>query len=358
MKALITAGGRATRLRPITYTWNKHLIPLALKPMIFYALEKISETGIRDIGIIINPGDNDIKNVVGNGEKWGVKIQYIEQHGGPKGIAHAVKIAEPFLGTDSFLFYLGDNIILGSVKRFIERFERERLNCLLALSQVRDPHRFGVPEIKDGRIIRVEEKPQNPKSNFAVTGIYVYDKSFFDAYSKIVPSTRGEYEISDVHSELISSGARVGYEEITGWWKDTGKPEDLLEGNQLLMQELARGEMKNLGEVDPQAVVQGAVSIGAGTKIGPGVILRGPAVIGSNCVIEKSYIGPYTSISNGVTITDSEIENSIIFEGVKIACGTRIADSIIGTGAQVISAKSSLPLGHKLIVGDNSYIEI
>ncbi len=313
MKALITAGGRATRLRPITHTWNKHLIPIALKPMIFYALEKISETGIRDIGIIINPGDNTIKNVVGNGDKWGIKIQYIEQHGGPQGIAHAVKMAEPFLGGEPFLFYLGDNIILGSIKRFIEKFEREGLNCLLALSEVRDPRRFGVPEIKDGKIVRVEEKPQNPKSNFAVTGIYVYDKSFFDAFSKILPSSRGEYEISDVHSELISSGARVGYEEITGWWKDTGKPEDLLEGNQLLMQEMMRGEVKNLGEIDPGAVVQGAVSIGAGTKIGPGVIIRGPVAIGSACTILNSYVGPYTSIGSNSVISGSEIENSIVF---------------------------------------------
>ncbi len=358
MKALITAGGRATRLRPITYTWNKHLIPLALKPMIFYALEKISETGIRDIGIIINPGDNDIKNVVGNGERWGVKVQYIEQRGGPQGIAHAVKIAEPFLGSDPFLFYLGDNIILGGIKRFIERFERDRLNCLLALSEVRDPHRFGVPEIKDGRVIRVEEKPQNPKSNFAVTGIYVYDKSFFDAFSKIVPSDRGEYEISDVHSELIASGARVGYEEITGWWKDTGKPEDLLEGNQLILQELARGEMQNLGEVHPEAVIQGRVMIGRGTKIGAGAVLRGPLIIGEDCVIEKSYIGPYTSMGNGVKVFGSEIENSIIFDRVSVNCGTRIADSLVGTDAKIVAANSSLPVGHKMIVGDNAYVEL
>lgn len=358
MKALITAGGRATRLRPLTHTWNKHLIPIALKPMIFYALEKISETGIRDVGIIINPGDTNIKNAVGDGAKWGVRVNYIEQTGGPKGIAHAVKMAQPFLGDDSFLFYLGDNIILGSIKRFIEKFERENLNCLLSLSRVRDPGRFGVPEIVDGRIIKVEEKPQNPKSDFAVTGIYVYDKTFFDAFSRIDPSKRGEYEISDVHSELISSGAKVGFEEITGWWKDTGKPEDLLEGNQLILHELSRGEMHNLGEVHPEAVIQGRVAVGGGTKIGAGAVLRGPLVIGENCVIEKSYIGPYTSIGDGVSVTGSEIENSIIFDGVAVSCGTRIVDSIIGTGAKIVSATSSLPIGHRMIVGDNSYIEL
>lgn len=358
MKALITAGGRATRLRPLTHTWNKHLIPIALKPMIFYALEKISETGIRDVGIIINPGDANIKSAVGDGSKWGVRVSYIEQTGGPKGIAHAVKMAEPFLGEDSFLFYLGDNIILGSIKRFIEKFERENLNCLLSLSRVRDPGRFGVPEIVGGRIIKVEEKPRNPKSDFAVTGIYVYDKSFFNAFSRIGPSERGEYEISDVHSELISSGAKVGFEEITGWWKDTGKPEDLLEGNQLILHELSREEMHNLGEVHPEAVIQGRVAVGRGTKIGAGAVLRGPLIIGENCAIEKSYIGPYTSMGDGVSVSGSEIENSIIFDGVTVNCGTRIADSIIGAGAKIVSATSSLPVGHRMIVGDNSYIEL
>lgn len=358
MKALITAGGRATRLRPLTYTWNKHLIPIALKPMIFYALEKISETGIRDVGIIINPGDNNIKQAVGDGGKWGVRINYIEQTGGPKGIAHAVKTAEPFLGQDPFLFYLGDNIILGGIKRFIEKFERENLNCLLSLARVRDPQRFGVPEIVGGKIVKVEEKPKNPKSDFAVTGIYIYDKSFFDAFSRISPSARGEYEISDVHSELITSGAQVGYEEITGWWKDTGKPEDLLEGNQLILQELSRREMPNLGEAHPEAVIQGAVAMGRGTKIGAGTVLRGPLVIGEDCLVEKSYVGPYTSVGNGVKIFGSEIENSIIFDGVSINCGTRIADSLIGADAKIVAANSSLPVGHKMIIGDNAYIEL
>ncbi|MBI2099122.1 glucose-1-phosphate thymidylyltransferase [Candidatus Uhrbacteria bacterium] len=358
MKALITAGGRATRLRPITYTWNKHLIPLAGKPMLFYALEKIAETGIRDVGIIVNPGESILQNIVGNGGRWGMRITYIEQTGGPLGIAHAVKIAQPFLGNEPFIFYLGDNIILGSVKKFVERFEREGLNCLLALSRVKDPQRFGVPEIKDGRIIRVEEKPQNPKSNFAVSGIYLYDKIFFDAFDKIAPSSRGEYEISDIHSELIRAGAKVGFEEITGWWKDTGKPEDLLHGNQLILEELGRGAMLNLGETHPDAVIQGKVSVGKGTVIGPDVLIRGPVIIGENCKIEKSYIGPYTSIGGNCAIAGGEIEHSILFDGVSINCNARIVDSLIGAGATVVSSSSSLPLGHKMIAGDNCYIEI
>lgn len=341
MKALITAGGRATRLRPITYTWNKHLIPIALKPMIFYALEKVSEAGIKEVGIIVNPGENAIQKVVGDGSVWGVNISYIEQIGGPKGIAHAVKTAEYFLGDEPFLFYLGDNIILGSIKQFVERFNREKLNCLLALSRVSDPERFGVPEIQNGKIIRVDEKPVNPKSNFAVTGIYLYDSSFFQAFSRIKPSARGEYEISDVHTELIALGAKVGHEEITGWWKDTGKPEDLLEGNKLILEMMAN-----------------PTYIGPGTTIGEGVRIIGPVAIGNNCKIEKCFIGPYTSIGNNCEIKNSEIENSIVFDNVKIDCGGRIIDSLIGAGAQVARAQDKTSPGRKILAGDNAYIEI
>lgn len=358
MKALITAGGRATRLRPITYTWNKHLIPIALKPMIFYALEKVSEAGIKEVGIIINPGETVIQKVVGDGSVWGVNISYIEQTDGPKGIAHAVKVAEPFLGNEPFLFYLGDNIILGSIKQFVERFNSEKLNCLLALSKVSDPERFGVPEFLDGRIIRVEEKPANPKSNFAVTGIYIYDQSFFQAFSRIKPSERGEYEISDVHTELILGGAKVGHEEITGWWKDTGKPEDLLEGNKLVLELMAKGEMKNYGSVHPGAKLIGSVHVGPGTSIGEGVTILGPTAIGANSSLEKCFIGPHTSIGNNCELKNSEIENSIVFDNVKIDCEAKIADSLIGAGAHLASAKNKVSLGRKILAGDNAYIEI
>ena len=250
MKALIAAGGHATRLRPITLTINKHLIPLANKPMIFHAIEKIANAGISEIGININPGEIEIRQVVGNGSRWGVQITFIEQQGGPLGVAHIVKNAQSFLGEDDFVFYLGDNIILGSINSFVDKFRNERPNCMLALSKVRDPQRFGVPEMCDGRIVRVDEKPQAPKSNFAVTGIYIYDRNYFKAFEHIVPSGRGEYEISDIHTWLIQNGFNVGYQEITGWWKDTGKSEDLLEGNQLLLAEMTREEAVVEGEVE------------------------------------------------------------------------------------------------------------
>ena len=358
MKALITAGGRATRLRPITYTINKHLIPLANKPMIFYAIEKIAEAGVTEIGINLNPGEEEIQKACGDGSKWGVKITYIEQTGGPKGLAHIVKNAQPFLGNEPFIFYLGDNIILGSIVPFVEKFKSSKVNCLLALSKVKDPQRFGVPELRDGRIVKVEEKPSEPKSDFAVTGIYVYDANVFKAVEAIQPSPRGEYEISDVHSWLIDHGYAVGYEEITGWWKDTGKPEDLLEGNQLLLSELAQRASTIEGEIDAAASIQGKVWIGKNSKIGPRVLIRGPVVIGEGCKIENSYIGPYTAIGNEVEIYNTEIEHSVVFDYVDINCSKRIVDSLLGTNATIVSAHDSLPSGHKLVVGDNAVVEL
>ncbi len=357
MKALITAGGRATRLRPITYTINKHLIPLANKPMIFYAIEKLADVGIKEVGISVNPGEEEIQRACGDGSKWGVSLTYIEQKGGPLGIAHVVNNAKDFLGDEPFIFYLGDNIILGSLKRFVEKFEQEKLNCVLALSRVKDPQRFGVPELKDGRIVRVEEKPSQPKSDYAVTGIYVYDRNFFEAFGHIKPSERGEYEISDIHTWLIENGKAVGYEEITGWWKDTGKPEDLLEGNQLLLGEMAEGSRTGAG-IEAGAVLQGKISIGKDVIIGPRVLIRGPVVIGDGCRIENSYVGPYTSIGNEVEIYNTEIEHSVVFDYVDINCSKRIVDSLIGMNATVSSAHDTLPLGHKLVIGDNAVVEI
>jgi len=358
MKALITAGGRATRLRPITYTINKHLIPLANKPMLWNAIEKLAEVGIKEIGINVNVGETEIQKSCGDGSRWGVKLTYIEQVGGPKGLAHIIKNARPFLGDEPFVFYLGDNIILGSLKRFVDRFKDGKLNGLLALAKVRDPQRFGVPEIRDGKIVRVEEKPQQPKSNYAVTGIYVYDSNVFKAADAIPPSPRGEYEISDVHTWLIEHGFAIGYEEITGWWKDTGKPEDLIEGNHLLLDEMTNEQAKVEGEVAEGAMLTGRVKVGKGTRIGDHVVIRGPVIIGENCVIENSYIGPYTAIGNRVEIYNAEVEHSVIFDDVDINCSARVVDSLIGHNATVSSAQATWPSGHRLIVGDNSIVEL
>jgi len=355
MKALLTAGGHGTRLRPITNALNKHLIPIANKPMLVYAIEKIVNAGIKDIGVVINPGDKEIPKALGTGKKWKAKITYIEQTGGALGLAHVVKISEPFIGKEPFLFYLGDNIILGEIKEFVKQFKTGDYSCLLALSKVRDPQRFGVPEIKDGRIIRVEEKPLHPKSNFAVTGIYFYDYHVFEAVNNIKPSGRGELEISDTHSYLIDKGYKVGYNEITGWWKDTGKPSDLLEASQLILS----GIKRRLDiDIPDSAEIQGNVIIGKNTNISGKSIIRGPAIIGENCVIKNAYIGPYTSVGNGVEIYNAEIENSIILDYVDINCGVRIVDSILGANVNIVPTHQTLPGGHKLIIGENSIIEL
>ncbi len=229
-KAILTGGGRATRLRPITNTINKHLLPLANKPMIFYAIEKAVEAGVEEIFINTNPGEDQIPKYVGDGGHWGIKIKFFEQAGGPQGIAHVVKCAEKFIGDDPFMFYLSDNIILGSLKPLIDQFQNDSADCMLAFSKVSDPERFGVPIFdQQGILVDVVEKPSNPPNNLAQTGIYLYGpKVFFQAFSQITKSPRGEYEISSIHSHFLKNNFKVSHKEITGWWKDTGKPEDVI----------------------------------------------------------------------------------------------------------------------------------
>lgn len=359
MKAIIAAGGRATRLRPITTTLNKHLIPLANEPMLWNAIAKLAEVGIKEIAINVNPGEKELQPACGDGSRWGVHLTYIEQVGGATGIGRIPLNAEDFLGHDEpFIFYLGDNIILGSLQRFVDKFEREKLDCLLALAHVPDPQRFGVPVIENGRVVRVDEKPEHPQSDFAVTGIYIYSQAYFEAARSIAPSPRGEYEISDVHSWMIEHGHAVGYEEITGWWKDTGKPDDLLEGNQLIMTERQGRDIENAGTIEEGAKLSGWVKIGVGTRIGAGCVIRGPVVIGDHAVIEDSYIGPYTSVGHGAEIYGSEIERSILCDHVDINCGKRLVDSILGVNATVTAASATLPSGHRLIIGDQSSVEV
>ncbi len=359
MKALITAGGRATRLRPVTQTINKHLLPLANKPLIFYAIEKIVAAGITEIGININMGDTSLSAVVGDGSRWGARITYIEQKGGALGLAHIIKNAKDHGFLDGpFLMYLGDNIVLGSINDFVSRFEREKLNCMLALSKVKDPQRFGVPEIAaDGSIAGVTEKPAVPKSNFAITGIYLFDEQALKAVESIKPSARGEMEITDVIDFYLKNKLKVGYEEISGWWKDTGKPSDLLEGNLLLLREMKRGDFTISCEVPENARIQGSVSIGEGTVLQGDVLIRGPVTIGRNCTITDAYVGPYSSIGNDATVKDTEIENSIVLQGATLACGGRVVDSLIGAKAHLKSMNNSLPHGRKMILGDNTFIE-
>ena len=355
MKALITAGGRGTRLQPITFTRNKHVIPLANKPMIEHAIEKVVGAGITDIGISINEGEKELQKIIGDGSRFGTDITYIEQIGGALGLAHVIKNAKDFLGDSPFLFYLGDNIISADLNEFVDEFLNKKLSCFLALSKVKDPERFGVPVIEGDKIIRVEEKPEKPASNFAVTGLYMYDKNVIEAVENIKPSARGELEISDANTYLIDKGLDVGFKEITGWWKDTGKPSDLLDGNRLLLEQI-HPDIK--GEIDAEADVSGKVILGEGSVIKGKSFVRGPVAIGENTKIIDSYIGPYTSIGNNTTVEKAEIEHSIIMDNVNIHTPKRIVDSILGHGVKVAHSIKTSPSGHKIVAGDNSEIEL
>ncbi|MDA0986691.1 MAG: glucose-1-phosphate thymidylyltransferase [Bacteroidetes bacterium] len=354
MKALIASGGRGTRLRPITHTQNKHLIPVANKPILFYAIENALNAGIKDIAIVYNADSNDVPEYIGDGiERWGIKLTYIAQKT-PGGLAEVVLLAEDFVGNDKFVFYLGDNMVVGGIEKFKKEFLNSNKNCWLTLSKVPDPNRFGVPEIKKGKIISIEEKPKKPKSDFAVTGMYFYDKNIFKACKSIKPSKRGELEISDAHQWLLENGFTIGYSEITGWWKDTGKPADLLEANRLVLDNISSS---NNGKVDKKSKVLGKVIIEDGAIIKDSTI-RGPVIVGKNCLIEGSYIGPFTAIGNNTQIKNSEVEYSIVLRDCKINnVGIRIEGSILGNDVEVVDANGK-PRVHRFMIGDQSRIEI
>lgn len=353
MKALITSGGKGTRLRPITHTENKHLIPIANKPILHYAIEAVAEAGIREIGIVVNADNGAVQQAIGDGKRWGVSITYIPQEA-PLGLAHVVKISEDFIKNDPFIFYLGDNMVIGGVKRFIDRFHEQKCNCHLTLAEVKEPSHFGVPEISGDRIIGVEEKPAKPKSRFAVAGIYIYDSSIFEAVNSIKPSGRGELEISDAHQYLLDHNYKVTYSEITGWWKDTGKPYDLLEANRLVLENLPPTIQ---GEVDEKSNLAGKITLGKGARIINSNI-RGPVIVGDNTVVQDSYVGPFTSIYHDCHIQRSEIEFSIIMDHCKINnVGIRIESSILGSEVEVTEAKDK-PKTYRFIIGAQGYLEI
>lgn len=341
-KAILTGGGRATRLYPVTTTINKHLLPLANKAMIDHAIEKVVEAGIKEIFINTNPGETELQAHVGDGARWGVSVTFFEQTGGPQGIAHVVAEAKRFIGDDPFLFYLSDNILLGGVKEMVEEFSRGEYDCMLALSVVKDPERFGVPIFDENKkLIDVLEKPVNPPNSFAVTGIYLYGpKVFFGAFANIEKSPRGEYEISSIHSHLLKSGARVGHKEITGWWKDTGKPEDLLLANQLL-----------LNQMPVDTVLGKSVVVKDGVSIVP------PVTVGDGSILERCIIGPYASIGADANISGASIRNSVLLDDVRVEGLLTIENSIIGRHV-AITKKDPVPRDPvRLLVGDKTIIE-
>ncbi len=352
MKALITAGGHGTRLRPITHTQNKHLIPIANKLMLDYALEYIRKVNISDVAIVINAGDDSIKSEFGDGSSRNISITYIPQDA-PLGLAHVVKISENFIGNDPFIFYLGDNILVGGVSKFVSEFNKAGSNCHLALSKVPDPNRFGVAEIRDNKIVGIEEKPSVPKSNLAVTGIYLYDNNIFEAVNNIKPSARGELEISDAHQYLLDKGYHLSYSEITGWWKDTGKPSDLLAANRLVLDNI---DNKREGLIT-NTEVSGKLQTGKNVKIIDSKI-DGPVIIGDYSIIENAHISPHTAIGKRCEIINSKVGYSIIMSDSKIRNVTdKITGSLLGNDVQIIGNHRDQS-AHRFILGDQSRIEV
>jgi glucose-1-phosphate thymidylyltransferase len=357
MKALILAGGTGSRLRPLTHTGAKQLLPVANKPIIFYGLEDIINVGIRDIGIIVGKETiNDIKKVVGNGKRWGVNIEYIYQEE-PLGLAHCVKISEDFLANGPFVMYLGDNILKSDLSTFVEESQKSDVNSLILLSEVENPKEFGVVELnKKGEVKRLIEKPKEPPSNLALVGIYIFDKNIFKAVNKIKPSWRNELEITDAIQWLIDNGYKVLPHKVQGWWKDTGKPEDILEANRLILNSL-KGSMPDNVSIDSNSKIEGEVKLDKGVKIENSVI-RGPVTIGEKTLIINSYIGPYTSIYCGCTIINSEIENSIIMKNTRISdISNRLDGCLIGEKVE-IEKNMERPTSINLILGDRSKLKL
>ena len=350
------AGGHGTRLRPLTATGNKHMLPIANKPMLLYGLDHLRNAGIREIAIILGPIKEGVVETLGDGSKYGVNITYIDQPE-PKGLAHAVMISEDYLRGEPFVMYLGDNLLKQGAKPLIQVFEETRCDCAVGAAKVKDPSRYGIVAFnKDGTINRFVEKPKDPISNWALIGIYVFNDKVFDAVRKIKPSWRGELEITDTIQTLLTDGYKVRVQKVQGWWKDTGKPEDLLEANQLILQEL---QPYNHGKVEETATLTHNVGVGEGTVIHGRTTIRGPVVIGEHCEIgPNAYIGPYTSIGDHVTLLNTEIENSIVMSGARIDCGKRVTDSPLGKNVTILSHEQNLPKGHKLILGDMATVTL
>lgn len=359
MKGLILSGGAGTRLRPITHTSAKQLVPIANKPILQYGLESLVSAGITEIGIIISPQTGgDIQDAIGDGSQFGAEVTYIEQSE-PAGLAHCVLIARDFLDNEPFVMYLGDNMLEQDLSGFVERFQSpitatRSPSAQILLAEVDDPSSFGVAEINEANeVISLVEKPIDPPSNLALVGVYLFDSAIHEAVATIEPSKRGELEITDAIQWLIDDGQLVVHEVLEGWWLDTGKKDPLLECNRLVLDTI---DSLVEGEVDQTSSVEGRVQIGEGAQIINSTV-RGPAVIGPGTVIKDSYVGPYSSIGNECRVTASELDHSVILQGSSISDVTRLTDSLIGSHVEVTRAKRT-PAGLRLMLGDHSIVEL
>ena len=353
MKGLILSGGKGTRLRPITHTSAKQLIPVANKPVLFYGIEAIAAAGIDDIGIIIAPETGDeVRAAVGDGSRFGVKITYIVQDT-PAGLAHAVLTAEPFLGTDPFVMYLGDNLLQGGIVELVERFQTTECDALILLTPVPDPEHYGVAELDGDRVVRLTEKPTMQRSNLALVGVYMFTASVHDAARAISPSPRGELEITDAIQYLVDNGMRVEPQIVKGWWKDTGQLADMLEANRLILDTLEGRCDGTL--VDSQ--LDGRVVVAAGARVERSTV-RGPAIIGARARLIEAYVGPYTAVGDGCVIERSEVEHSILLAGSEVrGLDGRLESSLLGRNVR-ISRDARQPRAYRFMLGDNSEVRV
>ena len=354
LKGLILSGGAGTRLRPITHTSAKQLVPVANKPVLFYGIEALVEAGVTEIGIIIAPETGEeIRAAAGDGSAFGARITYIVQDA-PRGLAHAVLTAAEFLGDSPFVMYLGDNLLRDGLRGLVATFESEEPDALILLTPVAEPQHYGVAELDGERIVRLVEKPKDPPSNLALVGVYLFTAAIFEAARALEPSWRGELEITEAIQGLIDDGRTVRSEIVTGWWKDTGQLADMLEANRLVLEEV---QTRLEGSVDDASTVEGRVVLEPGASLVRSVV-RGPAVIGADALIEDAYVGPYTSIGDEVRISRSEVEHSIILAGSTVAdLATRMEASLLGRNVK-LTRSEGIPRTLRLLVGDNSTIEI
>jgi glucose-1-phosphate thymidylyltransferase len=353
MKGLVLSGGLGTRLRPLTYTGAKQLVPIANKPVLYYALEDLVEAGITEIGIVVGDTHAQIRDAVGDGSQFGARVTYLEQDA-PRGIAHGILIAREFLGDEPFVLFLGDNFLREGIVPFVEAFRRDEPNAQILLYRVRTPQDFGVAELCDGQIVRVVEKPKNPPSDLAVIGIYMFDRHVHEVVDNLRPSARGELEITDTIQALIDQGRRVVPQVVNGWWIDTGKKDDMLEANRLILETLERDVA---GTVDDESQVHGKVVVAESASVHNSVI-RGPAIIGPGTRLHDAYIGPFTSIDHDCLIEACEIEHSIVLDGSRLVdVPGRIEDSLIGRNVEILRSPQK-PKAYKLMLGDFSRVEV
>lgn len=354
MKGIILHGGHGTRLRPLTHTGPKQLLPIANKPMSQYALDDLKTAGITEIGIIIGDVYPDkVKEYYGNGSKFGVNITYIYQDS-PKGISHAIRLCKDFIGNDKFIVYLGDNVLRKNLIDYTKKFQTSDSDVMILLCKVDDPQRFGVAELEQGKIKKIIEKPKNPSSDLAVIGIYFLTPKIFDIIDNLKPSWRGELEITDALQLLMDKGNKIEYDIVTGWWKDTGTPEDIIHANKLVLDSIGT---ENQFLIDDDSTIKDGIVVGKDTEISGNSFVTGPVIIGKNCKIGPTVrIGPYVSVGNNCILKNCNIENSIIMDNCKISAKTDLSDSIIAHDSEI--EDHITPKKQQFLIGERSHLRI